>query len=177
MAQKDYVSRGRSTKKAPPPPPSKPLPWIRIAITVALIAGFGFFLWTIKDNAETAPATQGVPSQVEKDPLPQLEDEEWDYPELLSDHEVEIEVKEQEKPEVPYLMQCGSFRKEGQAEEMRAKLAFQGLEAQIRPSNGKNGLWYRVILGPYDYKRDAEKDRHAIRRIGITSCRIWNWNL
>lgn len=176
MAQKDYVSRGRTAKKAPPPP-SPSLPWLRILITLALIAGFAYFLWSIKDNAETAPAPQQTQSASEKESLPELEDEVWDYPELLTDQEVEVQVEEQKKSDKPYLMQCGSFRQQSQAEEMKARIAFQGLEAQVRASSGKNGLWYRVILGPYDYKRDAERDRHALRRIKITSCKIWYWNL
>ena len=74
-------------------------------------------------------------------------------------------------------MQCGSFRQQDRADEMRAQLALQGIESQVRPSNGKNGLWYRVVLGPYDYKRDAEIDRHVAQRIGIGTCQIWFWDL
>ena len=163
--------------KAPAPPPKPALPWIRIVITVGLVAGFGYFLWSIKDNAETAPAVVEQSKQVEEDPLPELEDEVWDYPYILSDSEVQVEVKEQQLSSKPYLMQCGSFRQNGQAEEMKARIALQGLEAQVRSSEGKNGLWYRVILGPYLSKRAAEVDRHKLRRIDITTCRIWYWNL
>lgn len=179
MAPKDYVSRGRAAKKAAPPPaPPKPsLPWVRIVITVALVAGFGYFLWSIKDKAETAPVANETAQNQAEDPLPELKDEVWDYPYILSDSEVQVEVEEQQLSSKPYLMQCGSFRQKGQAEEMKAKIAFQGLEAQVRFSQGQNGLWYRVILGPYLSKRAAEVDRHKLRRIDITTCKIWYWNL
>ena len=50
MAHKDYVARGRSKKQAPPPP--KPsLPWLRIVITITLVAGFSYFLWSININS------------------------------------------------------------------------------------------------------------------------------
>ena len=52
-----------------------------------------------------------------------------------------------------------------------------GLESQVRSSEGKNGLWYRVILGPYETKRAAERDRHKLQRAKIYGCAIWNWNL
>ncbi len=86
-------------------------------------------------------------------------------------------MAEQEKSDKRYLMQCASFRTRAQADEMRAKIAFQGLEAQIRHSDGANGEWFRVILGPFDAKRDAERAKHALRKVNITTCQIWFWNL
>ncbi len=74
-------------------------------------------------------------------------------------------------------MQCGSFRKQGQAEELKARIAFQGFEAQVRPSEGSSGRWYRVIIGPYESKRLAEKQRHTLQRAKINGCKIWLWNL
>lgn len=175
MAHKDYVARGRAAKKAPPPP-APSLPWVRIVVTVTLLAGFAFFLYSIKGSAPPSSGSAHKPSVSAEDPLPEMPEEQWDYPELLDD-ELEVEVAEQEKPARPYLMQCGSFRQKSQAEEMRARIAMQGLESQVRASQGKNGLWHRVILGPYDGKRPAERDRHGLRRIGITTCRIWFWDL
>lgn len=183
MAQKDYVKRGRATKqKAAPPSPT--LPWLRLIITLLLVIGFGYFLWSIsqhsEENADTQPEQQApvkATAPNSEKPLPELPKDEYNYPTQLEQNTVEIDRQEQQKSEKPYLMQCGSFRKQQQADSMRAKLALQGLEAQVRPSDGKNGRWYRVILGPYDYKRDAETDRHVIQRIGIGSCQIWYWNL
>ena len=72
-------------------------------------------------------------------------------------------------------MQCGSFRKEQQAQAMKAQMAFAGLIAEIRKTNGKNGVWYRVRLGPYETKRQAESDKNKLKRINIVSCGIWGW--
>ena len=73
-------------------------------------------------------------------------------------------------------MQCGSFRKQSQAEELKATIAFQGLESQVLESEGSKGIWFRVVLGPYESKRDAERDRHALRSARINRCQIWNWD-
>jgi len=184
MAQKDYVKRGRAPKKKAAPPPSPTLPWLRLVLTLALVAGFGYFLWSISQDtsvSETIEQKTVTPVAVKPanndKPLPKLLDDEYSYPTQLEQNTVEIDRAEQQKSEKPYLMQCGSFRKQQQADSMRAKMALQGLEAQVRPSDGSNGRWYRVILGPYDYKRDAETDRHVIQRIGIGTCQIWFWNL
>ena len=188
MAPKDYVARGRAAKKTPAKKQTqqaKPLPWIRLVITLCLVVGFGYFLWVIKDKAADAIPDQTVaktgtiqPHEFDdNEALPELQDEVYDYPHLFEGMEVVVENKQQTASEKQYLMQCGSFRQDYQAQEMRAKIALQGLEAMVKSSRGNNGLWYRVILGPYDFKRDAEKDRHALRRIKITTCRIWYWNL
>ncbi|WP_088329452.1 SPOR domain-containing protein [Lacimicrobium sp. SS2-24] len=174
MAHKDYVSRGRSPKT---PPPKAPVPWLRIIVTLALILAFAYFLWSIRNSAQEQPQ---APTSVQSEPqeaLPEPPQEEWEFVETLPQQTVEVELPDEVESDVRWLMQCGSFRSDDQAEQMRAKIAFQGLESQIRPSEGANGRWYRVILGPYDRKRAAERDRHAIQKTGITTCQIWNWNL
>lgn len=178
MAHKDYVARGRAAKKNTPPPAS-PLPWLTIIITLLVLAAFAGGLWMIKDKApeQTQTQTEKTEAKTEKDPLPTMEEEEWEFITTLPDQTVEVEVEERAVSDKEYLMQCGSFRRASQAEEMKAKIAFQGLEAQVRESNGSNGLWHRVILGPYATKRAAEKDKHTLRRIDITTCQIWLWNL
>lgn len=179
MAQKDYVARGRSKKPAPPPV-KRSLPWVRILVTLILVSGFAYFLWSIKGTApESTDETVQQNKQVAKKPdsLPDIPEEEWEFIKSLPEYTVEIDHKEQDAPTVRRLMQCGSFRKESQAQELKARIAFQGLEAQVRSSKGSSGHWYRVIIGPYDSKRDAEKDRHSLQRAKINGCKIWNWNL
>ncbi|GAA0854501.1 SPOR domain-containing protein [Aliiglaciecola litoralis] len=184
MAQKDFVKRGQAPKKKPAKADkAKPqLPWLRIIITLSLVVGFAYFLWAISHNSEVAPKTleaqkSSAQSVEQIDPLPEMPEDKYTYPTELETSHVEIDRKEQQKSERPYLMQCGSFRQQNQADKMRAQLAMQGLESQVKSSDGKNGRWYRVILGPYDYKRDAEADRHVIQRIGISTCQIWYWDL
>lgn len=187
MAQKDYVKRGRAPQKSKTPPPEpKKLPWLRLVVTISLVFAFAYFLWAISQGPSTFEENQPNQAgnnasessqQASEDPLPEMPKETYGYPDTLKDGQVEIDRKEQQKSERPYLMQCGSFRQQDRADEMRAQLAMQGIESQVRPSNGKNGLWYRVVLGPYDYKRDAEADRHVAQRIGIGTCQIWFWDL
>jgi cell division protein FtsN len=179
MAQKDYVARGRSKNQAPPEPKAS-LPWLGIIITLTLIAGFSYFLWSIKGTAPENTSNDGESieqAQSEKDTLPEIPEEEWEFIKSLPEYIVEIDQKEQGQSTVRRLIQCGSFRKNEQAQELKANIAFQGLEAQVRASKGTSGLWYRVILGPYDSKRVAEKDRHTLQRAKINGCKIWNWNL
>jgi cell division protein FtsN len=183
MAQRDYVAR--SQKKRQPTKKRKPVQsvaWFKVVLAILVVASFVTGLWYLKDAGSEAGAQQnGAASNVvesegdsgtdvensavsslenEKDPLPMLAEEEWELP--SSDRR--------------YLMQCGSFRKQSQAEELKAKIAFQGLESQVLESKGSKGIWFRVVLGPYETKRDAERARHALRSAKVNRCQIWNWD-
>ena len=192
MAQRDYVSRGRPPQKKKPNNKNNQrkqvkqskqgavasFPIVRLVIVVLLLIGFGVFLWSIKDNASTEVDTEiARPVAPTEEALPELPEEEWEYIRTLPGYEVEVDVEAQEKSDKRYLMQCASFRTRAQAEEMKAKIAFRGLEALIRHSSGSNGDWFRVILGPYESKRDAEKAKHSLRKVNIATCQIWYWNL
>lgn len=184
MAPKDYVARGRApAKKKPEQKPVSKTPWGRIIVTLLLVAGFGYFLWSIKDsgpktNTGKDNSAKTVASETEEQ-LPEKPEEKWEFIEILNDPEhtnVEVDVPDDQAPLTQYQMQCGSFRLQEQAEKMRAQIAFQGLESFVKKTNGSNGVWYRVVLGPYDGKRAAEKDRHTLQRAKFNTCRIWKWN-
>ncbi len=178
MVPKDYVSR-KHKKTEPPAPVKASLPWARIVITLSLLAAFAYGLWVLKSQPEVATPEAPVATAPGKqeDPLPDMPEEDYQFIKELEDYEVEVDVTEAPDSDKQYLMQCGSFRDKEQAQSMKAKIAFQGLESMVRSSEGKKGVWYRVILGPYDSKRDAERDRHRIRKANIMTCQIWNWNL
>ncbi|MBD1387897.1 SPOR domain-containing protein [Neiella sp. HB171785] len=155
------------------------LPWVRLVIIVALIAAFGYGLSQIKGSAERVeqqPAQeQHSTTSKPAEAIPEKPEERWSFIEELETKEVEVDVPEAPEQTRPYLMQCGSFRLQSQAEELKAKIAFQGLSSEVRRAEGSNGVWYKVILGPYKTKRLAEKDRHALQRASVRGCKIWYW--
>jgi cell division septation protein DedD len=193
MSPNDYVSRGqkrnnkKSAKKAP-------TPWLRITAALCLVSAFIFGLYHLQKTPTTQveaeleadivniaddivaddSADRIITPKIEgKEPLPTLGKEEWAFIDALPEYSVEIDVPEEEKSVSVYILQCGSFRTTERAQELRATLALQGLEAQILRSEGNNGIWYRVVLGPYDGKREAERHRHQVRRAGIDGCKIY----
>jgi len=185
MAHQDYVSRSRSSSKKNNPYKSKsaeapqgaPLKVKLIGIfTLLAVLLFGYFLWSIKDKQPEATPAQPQKAAVKpkENELPEPPKEKWAYMKELKTKEVE-EGQYEVKDKGPYQMQCGSFKTQKQAEVLKAKIAFTGIASTIRQTAGKNGTWYKVILGPYAKKRDAEKDKHKLKNNNVNYCQIWLW--
>ncbi len=186
MANKDYVRRGRSQKKPTSKKtkaPSRRKPW-RSGIIAAVLAGlFVWGLYTLSNDPEpeqpkqpkpvvTKPVSKPKPSaKPDKKEIPPPPTEKWDYVDTLPNREIEVIAKEQEISDIPYIMQCGAYKSMHQAETRKLDIAFQGLNSKIRNKEGSS--WYRVVLGPYTFKRDAERDKHKLQRAKIEPCAIW----
>lgn len=71
-----------------------------------------------------------------------------------------------------YFVQAGSFQNVGDAEKLKAKLAFSGFEASIQTANiPDKGEWHRVRLGPYNGS-EADKTIATLRQNGIIATQI-----
>ena len=183
MAHQDYISRSSNKKNNPYKKNSKQEAAglsvkVKLIALFALfaIAGFGYFLYTLNGIEpaviETPTATGSAPKATT---LPKPPEEKWQYIEKLKGNE-EIQGGEYEVVNKgPYKMQCGSFRTTERAETLKANIAFAGLVAQVSKSTGKNGVYYRVYLGPYQKKREAERDKHLLKRNNINRCQISPW--
>ncbi|ASI97552.1 cell division protein FtsN [Vibrio rotiferianus] len=181
MANRDYVRRGRGTpKKTTKKQPSRKKPWRSGLLAVLLVGGFGYGLYLLSTDPEPEkPVAKQEPVKTSK-PKPKKElppppEEKWEYVESLPSREVEVVAKEIEVSKIPYIMQCGAYKTQAQAEDRKLAIAFQGISSQIRKKEGSS--WYRVVLGPYKFKRDAEKDRHKLQRAKIEPCAIWKETL
>ncbi len=180
VANKDYVRRGRGTpKKSTKKQPSRKKPWRSGLLAIVLVGGFGYGLYLLNNDPEPQPqvvqqSTDPVSKPKAKTDLPPPPEEKWEYVESLPNREVEVVAKEIQVSKIPYIMQCGAYKTQAQAEERKLAIAFQGLTSKIVKKEGSS--WYRIILGPYKFKRDAEKDRHKLQRAKIEPCAIWKEN-
>lgn len=188
----DYAKRGAPKKRKPAAKKNAPkrsparknssrnaqpkIPFKALFITVIVVGVFVSFLWFLKSdrNAELAEGTAVTVPSLE--PLPEFSAERWQYIEELENREVEVEV-----PEIAEsrrrLMQCGSFRSFADAETLKARIAMAGFESQVRETHGSNGRWFRVILGPFENLRAAQRTNNQLQRTGVYGCQIWLWNL
>ncbi len=156
MANQDYVSRApakkkknaRNGKKTSKNSNAIPLKAKLISLLLIVLIGiFSYGLWSLKTDPSTkTPLIEPVKTVKDKktssktDELPKPPKEKWTYVKDLETKEIEVgEYKVEEKG--PYKMQCGSFRTQKQAETLKARIAFSGLEAQVKGVSGKSGTW------------------------------------
>ncbi len=68
-----------------------------------------------------------------------------------------------------YLLQVGSFKSVGEADEMKAQLALTGIEANVQSVKVNEATWYRVRVGPVQGAAKADEMRMTLQANGIDS--------
>jgi cell division protein FtsN len=70
----------------------------------------------------------------------------------------------------PQILQAGSFSNVSDAENLKAKLALLGVEANIQTATiPDKGVWYRVRLGPYKNVDEMNHARGFLKQNGVES--------
>ncbi len=128
--------------------------------------------------------TAHKPPAPKKKPVPPPN---FDFYNLLPDQEVVVPDEELNRPSsVPantaqqnpklsarrYLLQVGSVRTEAEADALKAKLAFLGLQAQVSHVKIKGVDWYRVRLGPFSNPAEVQKMRKRLAEKGYKALPI-----
>ncbi|WP_198949513.1 SPOR domain-containing protein [Halovibrio salipaludis] len=134
---------------------------LRWLIPVALLSGFvGFLVYLDSldpDGDDRPPETTSAPEQ-QPEQESSGETPRFKFYEMLPDSEVatpDIEAYRPDESEsdrnLEYILQAGSFQSREDAERQRAQVGFQGLRARISEvSVDDGGVWYRVMVGPFD---------------------------
>jgi cell division protein FtsN len=91
--------------------------------------------------------------------------------EPVTERQMREAAKQAAKPGAPkesYFLQVGSFPNPADADNLKAKLALMGMEANVVPANvaGK-GVWYRVRLGPYTRVDEINRIRQQLTQNGV----------
>jgi cell division protein FtsN len=114
-------------------------------------------------------------------PQPETKVPKYTFYDLLEDKQVIIPEEELKRPEntvsMQYIMPCASFTQQENAEALKAKIALLGFESKIQPVKWNDKQLYRVQLGPFASKRQAESIRHRLQENDINDCKIWGRKL
>lgn len=132
----------------------------------------GLFLARAKPAAPAAPKSPEPPPPKPKldfyTVLPEIET-------VLPDRSSRTKSAKAEPPEAGarYVLQVGSFASFSEADQLKAKLALQGMQAQIQKVviEGK-GEYHRVRLGPYRRLEDLDAVNQRLRKQGIKALRL-----
>lgn len=63
-----------------------------------------------------------------------------------------------------YLLQIASFKNRQEAERLKAALTLKGFDVHIAMASQQQVNWFRVVIGPFHSRGDAEKVRMSIAR-------------
>jgi len=174
--------RTRSKKNSAQPPWG----WLLLGLAIGLGIGLALYLLRLPAQRESAPSpapSKSAPAaahkKARKAPPPPAETEKprFDFYTLLPQIEVEITPDKLEEalrvlPKAnkggTYILQCGSFRDYDDADELKARLALLGIEAQIQTVVIKNGeSWHRVRVGPLKGLAAVKPVRRKLKRNDI----------
>ena len=105
----------------------------------------------------------------------------FDFYTILPETETRLPDRDERKPakaakpeeDVSYVLQAGSFNNFDDADQLKAKLALQGLTAQIQKVviEGR-GEYHRVRLGPYEKLEDLDAANQQLNKMGIKAMRL-----
>ncbi len=119
-----------------------------------------------KTPLETAPATESTPPP------------KYNFYTILQGMKVLIPESETRLPEAAsggddkprrYILQAGSFQNLRDAEKLKAKLAFLGIETDIQHVTVNRQQWHRVRSGPYDDMQQLLGHMKTMQRHHITA--------
>lgn len=144
-------------------------------VLCGIFASFLLYLGTLGSDLpaeKTAGVTQSSKSPTTTEPVEKPRAR-FDFYDLLPEQKLDIEVERQPERQPRhatvshYVLQAGSFRERQDADRRRAQLLLLNLEPQVEETNGDNGRWFRVYLGPYEDRATMNKARSLTASQGI----------
>jgi cell division protein FtsN len=170
-------SRARSPKR---------WPWLFGGLAAGFLAGYAVYFYTTQTGTKPAPEIAQKPAASAPKPAPAAKPAEekdakekarFDFYTLLPEMEVKItndalntarSGARKTEPDGPYILQVGSFRSYGEADNLKARLALIGVEASIQTVIiSDDDTWYRVRVGPYKNLKDLQQARTSLQRNNI----------
>ena len=130
-------------------------PWVW-AFLILMLASFTAFIVFLDQKIVSSSRQQNASEEQPEDRTKPK----FDFYSVLPDRKVEITISEEQKEGIKnpsinktsgdkVLLQVGSFQSTGEADSLKAELAFLGLEASITSAVVNNDTWHRVQVGPF----------------------------
>ena len=71
-----------------------------------------------------------------------------------------------------YFVQAGAYRTAEDAEGQRAKLSLGGIEAKVSEREQSGRTVYRVRIGPFDKREDADRTKDKLEQLGMEAALV-----
>jgi len=187
----DYKSRGKRKQK-------KTMPgylWLLAGLAIGLFVAFIIYLdkqpesnipfttavnQDLKKLKQANKKTSTTPKSEHLNPAaPEETESKYTFYTILKGMKVLIPESETRPPNVKnhnaeakntrYILQAGSFQNIKDAEKLKAKLAFMGLQANIQSVTVNKQTWHRVRTGPYENKKQLYQSQKVLQRNNINT--------
>ncbi|MBU3068365.1 SPOR domain-containing protein [Aestuariicella sp. G3-2] len=169
----------RSSNRRPASKPKSQVPgWVWL-FTGTVLGAFIMFLAYLAGIAPQPTNPQPIAAEDQPEQTkPQVPKPRFDFYQLLKESEVEVkeptpaqrEAAKEQAENQEYILQVGSFRKDSDADRLRAQLILLNLDAQVEKVTVRSGeTWYRVLVGPYSNSSKMERARSILASNRINS--------
>lgn len=189
---RDYKGRANSAPKKKQQKQSSGAVWFAAGLVTGLfIAGLAWLKLapTLCDEIGPQTAAPETPVIQQKASTPKQKEQKslppkprFDFYTVLPEMEVLVPEPEEDESAEPvvaaggtpvtgsaYMLQMGSFRKHGDADRFKANLALLGVEAKIQKVNNEQGVFHRVLSGPYRNRKEINEVRARLQQNRINS--------
>lgn len=162
-------------------------------ILIGLVMGLGIALgvaWYINKMPNPFSSRAPAKSEASKAPLPpqtaRVDDKaakgedkpRFDFYKILPGEDTEKQAKDAKKGSTPagreaFFLQAGAFQNAPDADNLKARLALLGIEANIETSAVPDkGVWHRVRIGPYTSVEELNQTRDTLKQNGVQTTLI-----
>ena len=145
---------------------TSPWVWISLLLILASFVAFVLFLdQKIVNSGTNANKPQESSSSVNKPTI--------DFYSVLPKRKVDIPIDEEDRDAIENpsinkqavdksILQVGSFHSSGEADSLKAQLAFLGLQATVKSAVVDNKTWHRVQLGPFSSETKLSRAKNLL---------------
>ena len=154
-------AKPNTRKRQPASQPSRGWQWYSAGLLSGVLLSLLLYLGSLPSGPGSTPQTDSNLAEIEP-PKPR-----FDFYTLLPEQTIDLDVAPDQSVVAAanstssgfYLLQAGSFKQREDADRRRAQLLLLGLDPTIEETNGDNGRWYRVYLGPFKSRTKLNKAR------------------
>jgi cell division protein FtsN len=143
-------------------------PWVWLFLLLILASFVAFVLYLDQKIVESGGNDRQQQASRSSENKPTI-----DFYSVLPQRKVEIPIDDDDRAAIENpsinkeavnrsILQVGSFHSSGEADSMKAKLAFLGLQATVKSAVVKNRTWHRVRLGPFPSETKLSRAKNLL---------------
>ncbi|MDX9951433.1 MAG: SPOR domain-containing protein [Methylophilaceae bacterium] len=151
---------------------------ISVVLAIFITGGKSPFENKVTPAAVIEPEVSAeAPAAVPDTPAETAENPRFDFYTILPGNESQVTEREIQQKQTEatvtsetYFLQVGAFQTEQEADNMKAKLALQGMEAIVQTAEiPEKGTWHRVRVGPFSDIGQINRTRAQLLENGFTA--------